>query len=113
MPSLEDANCVGVPPVLFDVDTKNPREAWRAASPALAYCATCPVKRECVEHMDPAGNGSSTVAGGIVWVKGEPFTPNITFKETPPTADELMLERFGKLSGLRTEFVQRSKGRAA
>lgn len=44
--------------------------AGEAAAAALAVCATCPVKAECLAVVMPRGNSFDGVAGGIVWREG-------------------------------------------
>lgn len=106
MTSLEHAACKGALPELFEVTTKNEHTALQAARPALAYCDMCPCKKECIDFLDPAGNGYSVVAGGIVWVQGKPvFRRTVAFNPNPPTCDELVIKRFGDLADLEQEVA--------
>lgn len=43
---------------------------------ALKYCAECPVRLECLDHMSPAQNFYSGVAGGMVWSEGRRVRAN-------------------------------------
>lgn len=67
---LKLAACRDADPRLFDL-------AWfPAAYVALAYCAVCPVRIRCLEHISPAQNFYEGVAGGMVWKDGDRLRAN-------------------------------------
>lgn len=67
---LGQAACVGADPTLFD------QHWFPVAYEALDYCSDCPVRRECIDHVDPANNFFSGVCGGMVWSYGKRVRPN-------------------------------------
>lgn len=67
---LEYAACVGADPRLFD-------EHWfPKAYEALAYCAECPVRLQCIDYLEPAKNEFTGVCGGLVWRRGRRVRAN-------------------------------------
>jgi len=67
---LDRAACQDANPILFD------QHWFPVAYQALEVCSRCPVRRECVDYLDPANNYYSGVCGGMVWSRGNRVRPN-------------------------------------
>jgi hypothetical protein len=67
---LARAACAGADPTLFD------QHWFPVAYEALEFCSACPVRQECIDHIDPANNFFSGVCGGMVWSYGRRVRPN-------------------------------------
>ena len=58
---IRNASCAGLRPVCDDPIYPEY---------ALTLCETCPVKRTCLDVVDPAYSFFDGVAGGLVWLEG-------------------------------------------
>ena len=46
---------------------------WRQAKPFLDSCAVCPLRKECIETVDPVNNWADGIAGGYLFLNGKPL----------------------------------------
>lgn len=64
------AACTKANPTLFE------QHWFPVAYEALEWCSSCPVRRECLDYLNPANNHFSGVCGGMVWASGNRVRPN-------------------------------------
>jgi hypothetical protein len=75
--TFETAKCRGVDPTLFEVNPRLRGERLQnAAWIALSTCSTCPLRGlrgACVQWVKPAESDNNIIAGGWVWIMGQPI----------------------------------------
>lgn len=47
---------------------------WEEATPYLALCAECPLRKECLQVVNPVANWSDGIVGGYLFLNGKPLT---------------------------------------
>lgn len=67
MPNFENVPC-------YDRDDFVTAMTWTQAKAALTLCSGCPVRRDCLDFVDPLHNWSDGVIGGYLWLNGKPMT---------------------------------------
>ncbi|MFJ4412954.1 WhiB family transcriptional regulator [Streptomyces sp. NPDC088925] len=90
---VTQALCAGLPGFVHPPGTLNTNERGRRhkAAKALAVCGWCPVRSECIAHVQPAYSKFDGVCGGRLWLNGREIgrTPGLdgeTPAEPPPRA---------------------------